>query len=218
MNIKEKSPGFFASVIVYAVEWGGRSGHWGRWWSCNRKLLWKTWVGRSCRKPNCGKQFKRSKRSELSYSADVRNGCDVSPSNNIAHCNTACLSGISFCNKLSAVVEQWSLAAHNTSRRSMHLHGTFPTQNGLYIGNDLFPLQFNLAILCTTVKVQNTKRNWNWMEQSFRSAMAGSTYWAETQKLQTKPFKPYWLCTAPFTYSTTVRSVHTVFICFVFIW
>ena len=196
MNVKEKSPGLFASVIVYAVEWGGRSGHWGRWWSWIPKLLWKTWVGRFFWKTNCGKQFKRA---VLSYSGYARNGCGFSLSNSIAHCNTACLSGISFCNKLSVVVEQWSLADHNTSRR-------------------LFPFQLNLAILCTIIKVQNTKRNWNWMEQSFRSAMAGSTYWAKTQILQTKPFIPYWLCTATFKYSTNLRSVHTVCICFVFIW
>jgi len=28
VNVKEKSPGFFVSVIVYAVEWGGRSCQW----------------------------------------------------------------------------------------------------------------------------------------------------------------------------------------------
>jgi len=59
VNDEEKSPRFFASVIVYAVEWGGRSSHWGRWWSWIRKLKWKTWVGRFFWKTNCGKQFKR---------------------------------------------------------------------------------------------------------------------------------------------------------------
>ena len=33
VKVKEKSPRFFASVVFYAVEWGGRSGKWGRWWS-----------------------------------------------------------------------------------------------------------------------------------------------------------------------------------------
>jgi hypothetical protein len=33
VNVEEKGPRFFASVIVQAVELGGRSGQYRRWWS-----------------------------------------------------------------------------------------------------------------------------------------------------------------------------------------